>query len=98
MSHRYPECPISCNLYDDMLESYPFLYNPLVVNWVGNIPEPYLEIFSEDKFLHNQLFGFNIQCQIDDRAPQPVATNTFTVTVYDECFDTTISPPASAQS
>ena len=39
-----------------------------------------------------------IQCRVDDRAYPNTAENKFTVTIFDECFTTQISPLASRDS
>ena len=94
VSHKFPECPLSCDLYADeagTLVDYPqeivYGWNPMSV-----------QFFSEDKLLHDRTFALVIQCRIDDRAYSNTAENRFAVTVFDECLNTQISPLASRET
>ena len=97
MNHRYPACPIDCDLYSVIVETGAYVdYAQAIVN-AWSLP-PYLEVFTEDKNLDGRAFPMVIQCRIDPSAANPVVENSFTVTLRDECYDTVISPLASLAS
>lgn len=102
VNHKFPACPISCELFKDdfgMPDRYPFMMpDDLIYTWTADLPQPQIEFFAEDKFLHNSVLTYEIKCTISPSAVENTAVNQFTVEIKDECFNTQISPLPSAES
>lgn len=94
--HRYPECLMSCNLYQDffgMEMDYPW-----ELIWMWEPFTPTVEFLAEDKFMSGMFYDLIIRCEIDPRAVPDTAENRFTVTLMDECFDVQVTPLPSRTS
>jgi len=65
--------------------------NEIVQHWEGTSP---LEVViqSSDKALDGLTFDFCIECKINLAANPNTIINEFTITMYDECYDTVVSP------
>lgn len=87
MQHRYPACPILCDLYQEDFFGGQIPYPAdFVIDWTPVT----VTFYTEDKFLHDTWYDLAIECRIPRAGGS--AKNSFTVTLYDECFDTMISP------
>lgn len=94
IDHKFPWCPLQCDLYADdfgTLAPYP---GDIVYNWNPVT----VQFWSEDKFLHGTKYDLVIQCRVDQRAFPNTAENVFSVTIFDECYNTQITPLPSEEN
>lgn len=86
VKHKYPECPIYCNLYQDFF-GFEIDY-PWEIVWEWDPIDPiFVSFLAEDKFLSASSYDLIIRCEIDPRASPDTTENPFTITLIDECYD-----------